>query len=240
MDLFDAYVVRARLFPAVIAVVPALTLLLLAGNWTAPNIPEIISSVGIGVLLFAGADLARRAGLRKERQLFSATGGRPYISELSRADNSLFDEVSKAEYRSFLAAKINRQVPSAAEETADADGAREFYNACSRWLRENTRDKERFHVLQGENISYGFRRNMWGLKWFGVAVNIGTVVAAYAIYRYQPQFMSVSDGKLIAQSGIAAIHVIYLLIGVSKRAVLEASRTYARQLVLSVETLKSA
>lgn len=240
MDLFDAYIVRARLFPAVIAIAPALTLLLLAGSWTDPNLPEIISSLGLAVLLFAGADLARRAGLRKERKLFSATGGRPYITELTRADNSLFDEASKAEYRAFLAAKVNRQVPSAAEEIADSESVRAFYNACFRWLRENTRDKERFHVLLGENISYGFRRNMWGLKWFGIAVNLGTVVAAYAIYRYQPQFMSVSDGKLVAQGSIATIHVIYLIVGVSKRAVLDASKAYARQLALSIETLRSA
>lgn len=240
MDFFDTYVVRARLFPAVIAVAPALTLLLLAGSWTDPGLPEIISSLGIAVLMFAGADLARRAGLRKERKLFAATGGRPYNTELTRADNSVFDEVSKAEYRAFLAAKVNRQVPSAAEEIADPVGAMAFYNACFRWLRENTRDKERFQVLFGENISYGFRRNMWGLKWFGIVVNLATVAAAYAIYRYEPQFMSVSDGKLVAQGSIASIHALYLLVGVSKRTVLDASKTYARQLALSVETLRSA
>ncbi|TJZ77706.1 hypothetical protein [Paracoccus hibiscisoli] len=240
MDFFDAYVVRARLFPAVIAVAPALTLLLLAGSWTDPGLPEIISSLGIAVLLFAGADLARRAGLRKERKLFAATGGRPYNTELTRADDSVFDEVSKAEYRAFLAAKVNRQVPSEAEETADPIAAMAFYNACFRWLRENTRDRERFHVLLGENITYGFRRNMWGLKWFGIAINLGTVAAAYAIYRYEPQFMSVSNGKLVAQGSIAAIHAIYLLVGVSKNAVLDASKTYARQLALTVEALKSS
>lgn len=239
MDLFDPYILRARLFPAVIAVAPALSLLLLAGSWTDPGLPEIITGLGVAVLFFAGADLARRAGLRKEGQLFAATGGRPYNTELTRADSSVFDEPTKARYRAFLAARIHRPIPTEVDEVLDPVGTMAFYNAGFRWIRENTRDKERFHVLLGENISYGFRRNMWGLKWFGITINLAAVVAAYAIYRYETSFMALDDGKLIAQGSLAAIHAGYLLFFVTKSSVMAASKTYARQLANSIETLAS-
>ncbi len=46
--------------------------------------------------------------------------------------------------------------------------AKRLYN----YLRENTRDKEKFGLVYAELIGYGFRRNLWGMKKLGVTLSI--------------------------------------------------------------------
>lgn len=236
MDFLDAYAVRARLFPAVLAIAPAIALFLLGATWANPGIPELVTALAVGVLFFAAADLARRLGKRRERKLFASTGGRPQNLELSRADTT-FDEDTKNRYREFLAGKLRLPVPTAKSERNAPQKAQGFYEQCYAWLRENTRDTEKFKVLFNENISYGFRRNLLGLKPFGIALNVLTVAGAAAIFHYHPAFASLTSGKLVALAMLAGIHALYFIFAVTERAVLDASKTYARQLTLSCATL---
>jgi hypothetical protein len=58
---------------------------------------------------------------------------------------------------------------SLAEEAANklaADGA---YEACVSVLRTRTRDHHKFPLVFEENCDYGFRRNLFGLRSWGVA-----------------------------------------------------------------------
>ncbi|MDX8540780.1 hypothetical protein RFM23_24500 [Mesorhizobium abyssinicae] len=238
MDFLDAYSVRARLFPAVLAIAPAFALFLLGATWSDPGMPELITALAVAVLFFAAADLARRMGKRKERQLFADTGGRPENRELSRSDQTL-DDATKDRYRAFLAKKLGVRAPSAQSEQDEPQKAQAFCNQCYTWLRENTRDTEKFKVLFNENISYGFRRNLLGLKPFGIALNLMTLAGAAALFHYHPDFSSMTEGKLVALAILAAIHACYFTFAVTKRAVLDASAIYARQLVMSCETLMS-
>lgn len=236
MVFLDAYTVRARLFPAVLAIAPAIALFLLAGRLTYPGFPEVITALAIAVLFFAASDLARRMGKRKERELFASTGGRPENQELSYLDDTL-DAETKERYHRFLAGKLGLQPPTREEEIQNPDRATRFYRQCYTWLRENTRDIEKFKVLFNELINYGFRRNLLGLKLFGIGFNFLTIMSAAAIIRFDPEFAELSMSKLIFLGLLAFIHALYFILGVTEKAVLDASKTYARQLTLSCETL---
>lgn len=59
IKFFDAYSIRARLFPALIAAAPALAALTLLISWRTFGISNVIASIGMLVLLFAVADFAR-------------------------------------------------------------------------------------------------------------------------------------------------------------------------------------
>ena len=168
--------------------------------------------------------------------MFSDTSGRPHNKELTLAD-STFPASQKVRYREYLAARLGLSAPTEDEERVRPESAYEFYSQVYDYLRENTRDAETFKVLLNENITYGYYRNLLGLKPVGIALNLMSLSAAVAIVQYQPEFASLSIGKLVALCGLSALHLMYFLLVVNKRAVLDSSAIYARQLVLSVEIL---
>ncbi|APG86965.1 hypothetical protein SAMCCGM7_pB0250 (plasmid) [Sinorhizobium americanum CCGM7] len=182
------------------------------------------------------SDLARRAGRRVQSKLFKESGGYPANTELSQADPAL-DAGTKDRFRNFLANQIGKRAPTRESEIADPAAAANFYAECYNFLRNNTYDTERFRVLFNENISYGYRRNLYGLKPYGVAINLLAVVAAYLLYRYQPPFASLSQGKIFIQGGFAFLHALYFIFAVTEGTVLDASKTYARQLTMCCDVL---
>jgi len=236
MEFLDTYAIKARLFPALVAIAPALSLFLMTGTLSNPGFPEIITGLTLSVMFFAAADLARRAGKKVEARLFRASNGRPLNSELSFEDAAL-EEVTKVRYRRFLAEQVGLFAPTRESEAADPLKAREFYAACYDYLRVNTYDAAKFNILFRENIAYGYVRNLLGLKPYAISINGVAFLGALGLYIYQPQFAELSQGKLFVQGGFALIHMVYLAFAVTERTVLSASKLYARQLTFSCETL---
>lgn len=70
------------------------------------------------------------------------------------------------------------RLPTADQEEKDQKAAVDTYTACVDKLRGMARaDKEKFPHVRRENIHYGFRRNLWALKPYGIAVAaVATVV----------------------------------------------------------------
>jgi len=65
------------------------------------------------------------------------------------------------------------------EETQDPARADRVYESCVHFLLERTRDHKQFPLVVAENVNYGFRRNVWALKPFGiVSATIGMVSCA--------------------------------------------------------------
>lgn len=236
MDFLDTYSLKARLFPAILTVAPAVILCLLCASWVDPGLPEAVATMAVIVLFFAAANLARRFGRAKELRMFAETGGRPRNLELTYAD-ATFPAPQKSRYRDFLAGQLGLQAPTQDEEQLNPEAAQSFYDQAYDWLRENTRDTETFKLLFNENISYGYYRNLLGLKPFGILLNFLSLAAAAAIVHFQPAFASLSTDKLVLLGGLAALHLLYFLFGATRKAMLDASAIYARQLVLSTESL---
>jgi hypothetical protein len=237
MGPLDTYTLQARLFPAILAIAPALALATVAVSWNTLSLPQAITTMAVGVLFMGFSDIARRFGKRAERRLFRDTGGRPVITLLRHAD-PVFDEKTKQRYRNFLAGALGEPAPSADDEVQDAQWTNGFYERCGNWLRERTRDKGKFKILFEENKTYGFRRNLFGVKWPALALNLAVVVICSLIISHKVDVPN--DPSLVQVFTvlvIAAIHALYFLAFVGRKAVVQASDQYARQLVLSCETL---
>lgn len=237
MTILDIYNLRARLLPAVIGIAPAIAFAAISISWSEVSLPQVIATAAVAVLFVAASDIARRVGKRFERKMFVSTGGRPIMTLLRHADPVL-ETRTKERYRAYLAKQLGEAPPSAEEEERDPAAADGFYDRCGVWLREHTRDKAKFRILFEENMTYGFRRNLYGLRWLGLALN--ALVVAVCVYLLSPYGTWISEttrSEIFAVLTIAAIHALYFLLFVTRISVEEASNQYARQLVLSCEGL---
>jgi hypothetical protein len=234
----DAYTLRARLFPAVLAVAPALAALALLISWEKIALSNMIATGALLVLLFALADFARKQGLRIEPRLYDEMAGKPSITMFRRNDQSI-DEGAKDQYRHFLAGKINRPAPTAGEEAAQQTEADSFYDQAGIWLRANTRDAKKFPILWSELVSYGFRRNLLGLKWPALTINV-IIVLLCGLVLWRRHSIDMNDDlvmRTVVVLIVAAIHAVYIALVVTRESVKEAARRYARELILCCQYL---
>lgn len=176
----DRYTFSARLIPALIAIMPVMAFFVLI--W--PNghdAPDQLKALGLSTISFALlAQFGRDLGKRLEPKLFEKFDGMPSTALLRHRDSRL-DAMTKARYHSCLSSKVpNIQLPTATEETNDPSGADKIYASAVSWLRVRTRDDA---LLLNENISYGMRRNLLGLKYIGIVTCLVTSggLAAYTI-----------------------------------------------------------
>ncbi|WP_193760459.1 hypothetical protein [Bradyrhizobium yuanmingense] len=230
MPKFDKYTLFARLFPAMIAAAPAIALAwtVIAGKEV--KLVQAIAGTALTVLLMVFADVARRRGKAIAPRLVERMGGLPSITMLRHGDTT-FDTATKARMHAFLAARLGQAAPTPEQEQAAPDAADGFYARAGNWLRENTRNKKKFDILFNENITYGYRRNLFALKWPALILNILIVIGCAA-------YLWIQQGgvDLMPVFVIAVLHAAYLAIFSTRSAVEEASRTYARQLLLSTES----
>ena len=183
----DAYTLKARYYPTSIVVVPLclLVLSLAAGQldlWRSLGV-ALVSGLG---LAFVMDQIGRDGGRKRQPLLFESWGGPPTTLILRHSHGSI-DKHTKARYHRTLSELLpDLELPNEDEETQNPGQADAVYASCTEFLKENTRDHERFPLVFQENSNYGFRRNLWGMKAGGVAIAaIGTVAcAAVCIHRF--------------------------------------------------------
>ncbi len=233
----DAYTLRARLAPAVIAAAPAFAFVALIISWTTLSLSNTIATVGLTILLFALSDFARAQGRKIEPALFRSLGGKPSVIMLRRSDPT-FDTPTKHRYIAFLARMIGEPVPTAEQERRNAKEADCFYDRCGAWLREATRDAKKFSILFNENVTYGYRRNLFALKWAALLLNLAVVAVSlcmiWGVGPFTPD--AAFNARLGAVFVVAAIHALYIGLAINRRSLEDAASAYARQLILSCES----
>ncbi len=136
---------KARLVPAIIAGAPAFAFGAIFVSWSRLGLTHAIAGTALTVLFAAFADLARRRGKTIEPKLIERMGGLPTTTTLRHRDD-IYDVDTKGDFHAFIAAKLGKPAPTAAEETADPAAADNYYARGATWLRENTRDAKRFGI----------------------------------------------------------------------------------------------
>lgn len=232
---FDTYALRARLFPAIIAAAPAFAALALFISWESFGLSQVVSSIALVVLTYAIADTARARGRAIEGILHAERGGLPSITLFRRSDPTI-NSGSKDRYRTFLGRVLGVDVPTEAQEQADQSSADDFYAQCGVWLRQHTRDHRRFPLLFGENITYGFRRNLLGVKTFALGLNFLVVACSiFLLWQTGWRFDTGWGSRVVVVLLVAVAHAGFMLLAVNHQAVWDASRAYGRELILSCE-----
>jgi hypothetical protein len=135
---------------------------------------------------------------------------------------------------------LKRPAPTADDELHDPAGADDFYAGAGFWLRDQTRNVKIFNILFDDLVSYGFRRNLLGLKYIAVAANLVVSAASGAIIYFMPEYFSHVPAiaeKLYVVLLVVVLHSLYMLFAVGPAAVREASDTYGKQLIISCGNL---
>ncbi len=168
--IFNRYSLVARVYPALLALAPIL--------WSAVVLfPKLLSDfrswsssiLAIGCSLYLLASISRACGKKAERKLYEVWGGWPTTMLLRHRDTTI-DPITKARYhKGLLALQGVGHMPTVNEEISDPIHADNVYWSATKHLIELRRSPKN-HLLEYENASYGFRRNLFGLKWLSVSI----------------------------------------------------------------------
>jgi hypothetical protein len=233
----DGYERKARLYPVVLLIAPVVVAGVVMLSAKLSRLQSLIAAiVGCGGA-FLLTQLARDSGKNREKALFTKWGGLPSVAILRHRDTRL-DSITKARYHKKLSALVKEAKPPTSEqEQADPAAADAVYSAWSNFLRVNTRDTKKFALLFQENINYGYRRNVWGLKPIGIVVCCLSAAACGARLWQIRQTTGKLDEGLAAAGMFALVLLLLWLFRFTPRWVRVPADAYAQRLAESVEIL---
>ncbi len=249
LPFVDLYTFRARIQPAVVLALP-LGLLMFA------ILPDhhVLFTAFFGLLSAAGGasvvgQLGRDRGRRRESELWNDWGGPP-TTRLLRHRRNPGDITISSELRGQVEAWWNHPLPTEAEEIADPESADSRYREVTLALIAVTRDKAEFPLVFAENTNYGFRRNVWGLRLWGLVVAVASAAVAWTLvaltvwgrpwpdpwWNVLVEPDSIAVVRLVVAVGISAL-VVFWLFHVKPSWVKSVAEAYAVQLMNSVRVL---
>ena len=169
-----SYTIQARRVPVAAVAVPPIVLLG-AGIVTTTGLGAASGAV-LTVIAAVAGQLGRDKGKRLELALWASWGGSPTMQRLRFRGGSRADRVERLHERITMITGV--PLPTADEEAAGPEDADDRYVEAAATVRALTRDRSRFGLLFAENVNYGLRRNLLGLRRVGIFFSSLTVVAA--------------------------------------------------------------
>lgn len=239
LKFVDAYTARARLLPGLLTVLP---LAATVYAWD-PGNPLGWNGLG-GLILGSGGTIllsfvARDLGKSAENKLYTKWGGRP--TELALMHSGRMHATLRA--RRLAAIRVlfpDVALPTPRHESEDRDAVYAQFTAIIQLLIARARDQKQFPLLFEELCNYGFRRNMFGLRWIGrgvalfVSVALGLkLIGVFGAHTYLP----------VMSLGIEAVNVAMLAVWsfwVKEAAVRRGSDLYADRLFETLDTVPIA
>jgi hypothetical protein len=234
--ILDSYSLKARWSPVLLVALP----LIVACIAFAPSLSawgKLWPFLGGAAVVILVDQLGRDAGKRMQPNLWASWGGAPTTAALRHRDSR--NPVLLARRHQQLQAVLGRALPTEGEERADPIGADHVYEAATSILVSRTRGRRKdFPLVFIENCNYGFRRNMLGLRPWGMSVSSLTAVAVLAgLATTLAGIAKFSTGPL----GVAlAVSVIMFMIwwkAVTRDWVKRVAESYAERLLEAAESL---
>ena len=201
------YIAKARLFPFFIVIFP----LVLGAVALFPNIVTgwsfLGSLFGVFGLTMLFSELGRDLGKKKEGILFKQWGGRPSEAMLSHEKTNL-DIHTLDRYHKKLSTLLSQtKLPTKEEEIRDQSRAFEIYTTCVSFLIGRTRDIKKYPLLFNENVSYGFRRNLWAMKAAAIIIAIIGIAICFGVF-----LAGIVNGNFVALPFVGVLVNVSLLV----------------------------
>ncbi len=180
---FDHYVISARIKPAFFAVLPLAATI--AVWW--PDAQQLGGAILTFLVTFGAigffSNHISNTGNQLQARLFAEWGGAPTTALLRFADSGL-DSYTKERYHRRLEVMIpGLKMPTPAQEEDEPENADARYASAANFLREHTRDKNKYPLVYADNVAYGYARNLLVMKRLGVVAALtGAAVNAVLLY----------------------------------------------------------
>ena len=226
LELLDAYNIRARLSASIILLAPiAVTLFFL--------FEEVHVFATSSIILFVLLALTNYVPILQRTFSKNRTSRTNYAAQLLYVDNKTISAEMKKRYY----AKISKLDPSFAcfENPVDTPAFKCACESAVTYLRNRTRDN---HLVQEENINYGFCRNLYANKAAGIIV--AALCSAFTIL-----FSCQKHGMLSAipiqnylAFGFDGLLLLFWIFLATKKALEQTGFSYAKALIESIDSLQ--
>jgi len=237
MIKLDTYSIKARVYPALVVLLPLLVLAIYYITDFKIYFQYITAILSVGFLSYLLAQLGRDKGKLKEESLFNEMGGKP-TTQILRHSNSYLDDTTKAKYHKGLSSKIQDIIiPTKEQEVKNPEKADEIYNSCAKFLISKTRDTFKFNLLFKENINYGFRRNLWGMKSWGITILVCSLITHILIVTDYLTNISFKPTKDIYPYLAFLFLGLFWLIVVTKKWIKLTAFSYAERLYETIDEI---
>ena len=233
----DKYSVKARFYPSFLVMLPAFVLCIYYITDVQQYYHYFTAAFSFGLFTYLFSQLGRDRGKAKEPMLNKYFGGTPSTQILRHSNNHL-DKITKYRYHSLLQQKIDGiTIPSELEELQNPHKADEIYGSSAKYLISKTRDIKRFNLLFKENINYGFRRNLWGMKtWALMIIAVLFPIHVFFTSKRLTTFDSTSTKDIIMFLFLSLAALFWIFI-VTKDWIKATSFAYAERLYESLQEL---
>ena len=226
LELLDAYNIRARLSASIILLAPiAITVFVCFDE--IHNIAT--SAVFIGLFLAFTNYIPILLRMVYGSKQYSVN----YAAEFLMPSDPTICLNSKHRYYEILA-----DIETSFELFLHPDDTDEFRKCCESavaYLKTRTRED---HLVQEENINYGFCRNLLRSKYIGILICISMccLIAVYSLLTYK-SISEIPTGHYFAFA-TNIVMILFWCVGVTQRALDNTAKTYARTLIAAIDTLK--
>lgn len=224
----DSYNIRARVLPVYLTITPII-LLIAAILPNGLNLPLGGTTAVVFVpLAFLSSQLGADFGKQLERRLWRKWGGPP-TTRFLRHSNKEFNIITRERVHEKLRA-IGLYIPTKEEQEQSLSVADAHYQSCIEELIRRTRDSSKFKLVFKGLTEYGFRRNLLGLKPFGIIIaivaNLGCGGSIANIWG------TATEPAISIVAGLLTTGFLFMwLIWVDEKAVQLAANRYARFLL---------
>lgn len=233
-QFFDSYSRRARLAPALIVVLP----LIVACIAAVPNFTRWskVFTIAVTCGLFIMIDqLVRGQGKRIEPALWAEWGGPPATQALRHRNAP--NQAILARRHQQLEQLLDTPMPTKRQEQGNPAKADEKYEMAVKYLIARTRDTATYQLILTENCHYGFRRNLLGMRRFGLSASLMTAVGAAIVALLSLRDVGVWEVGFLLTSAVSLLLSFMWWKVVTPKWVREAANAYAERLVESLDVL---
>ena len=166
-------------------------------------------------------------------------GGMPTTIMLRHSDATLEKGTKRRYHEALVKLMPTTKAPSPKQEAADGANADQTYQTWSRYLLGKTREKKDFDLVFTENMEYGFRRNLFGLRPLGIATAVvSAAVCIWKIVLVHHTKASVTALEVICLLGCAAMAAVWVF-AINEDWVWSAGNAYALRLLEAIDRLSA-
>ena len=229
-ELFGKYNLRARLSPSIILISPILLNMYLFFEIVREIATTVIITITSSAIINLLVLISRYKGSEKIKKVLKDK--KVFAQEMLSPLDTRIDASTKKRYYKFLNENIKDL--NLNYEIKDSQIIFIKCNTAVKWLKEYTRDEEKFPLVFEENINTGFCRNLYGLKNMGLFICLA-LITIKGLYVYSYSSIESVSVNIVLASMVDVIYIILWTVFINKKFVQKTYEKYAIALLKSCD-----